>query len=106
MESIFDIHINDEVYNKIILDSEENQVNSKSYQISSEKDMICVTGKVDEYEPESIRLKFGNLSHKKRTQMGELIESYEFAFGSGTGYRSVDDSLLIYKRGVELLKRK
>jgi hypothetical protein len=99
LESRFPIEIEDDIVDQIMKDIESFE--EKTYQITKRKSKIKIVGFVDEYEPDTIFLEFSNLSKRKAGQIQNLVENYEFAFGTGTDFiRSEEESLAIFKKGI------
>ena len=64
VERYFSIKIDDKLINKILDDSQTDQVTEKKYQIfDSGKSRITIDAIVDEYEPETIWIEMKNIEN-------------------------------------------
>jgi hypothetical protein len=100
IEEILNMKFREEVIETILKDFEEDQVNQKTYRLSKENNRTEITGFVDDYEPESILLSINNITKKEKEVLKEILENYEFAFGSGANFRPVEETIKMYRQGI------
>lgn len=104
IQTFIKIHIQPEIVDQILTDYESNQVNEKVYQLGGQMDKVYLIGIVDEYEPETIWMRFENISNSTKTKLKYIFDNYDFAFGTGSEFRSKDESLEIFNKGIEKIK--
>ena len=104
IQTIINIHIQPEIIDQILTDCESNQVNEKFYQLSGQKDKVNLIGIVDEYEPETIWMRFENINRSTKTKLEQVFYNYDFAFGIGSEFRSENESVEIFNKGIEQIK--
>jgi len=101
LESLLATPIDHDIVAKVYSDFTEDQVNSKLYTFSSGSE-LRISGEVEEHEPESLWVLIEG-AQGFEDKLAELFEAYEFAFGSGAGYRHIIESLDIFSRTTKHL---
>jgi len=83
---------------RLVADEKADQVSAKAYVLCEHGD-VEITGKVDEYEPETLRLVM-KVPRAKAASVRSVFEAYRMAYGTGASFRSPEESLKLFRQHI------
>lgn len=106
IESNTQVKLIDGEIRKIFSDAENDQVSRKEYSIFKQDGQFLIKGIVEDYEPETIILDLSEPDPKTKQVLIDIVDIYNFSFGSGASFRTKQECIAIFNKGIKRIPGK
>jgi len=100
------VRVGEDILDKLYTELNTDQISARTFNwIEANVSGNCRI-EIEEYEPETAIFKFDRVDSQNQKVISKIFKEYRFAFGSGSQYRTEEESLRMFEKGIESIKIK